>query len=143
MRSKKLGKLDTAVVGELQVVLPPLSSRSVYAIYRKALRTGKYWKLLPEERAILRLAKNLNKIVSPLLREAIYKILVKIWPEKARYYIAVHEGIKALKKRAELAAKLEWIKLKEVLSKWRENREYVLQVGFSALNTSPFYRGEM
>lgn len=142
MCSKKLGKPDAVVAGELQAVLPPLSSRSVYAIYRKALRTGKYWKLLPEERAILRLARNINKIVSPLLRKVMYKILVKIWPEKARYYIAVHEGIKALKKRAEIAAKLKWIKLKEVLSKWRENREYVLQAGFSALNTSPFYRGE-
>jgi len=50
--------------------------------------------------------------------------------------------MKALRRRAELAVKIGYRKLKEVLSRIRDI-EYVLSVGYAVLNTPEFYRGEL
>ncbi len=127
---------------EPPIPLPPVTPELVRAAYKRALRHGTYWRLRPEERAVLFFARFIRLIRSPALREVLYHILERVWPEKARYYLAIHVGLKALRRRAELAAKIGYRKLKEVLSRIRD-LEYVLQVGYAVLNTPSFYRGEI
>ncbi|MEM3931807.1 MAG: hypothetical protein QXQ95_08280, partial [Thermofilum sp.] len=52
-----------------------ISPQLVSAAYKRALRYGAYWRLRPEERALLFLARRLKAIKSPALREAILRIL--------------------------------------------------------------------
>ena len=127
---------------EPEVPLPPVTPELVRAAYRRSLRFGTYWRLRPEERAVLFFARFIKLIRSPELRRVLYSILERVWPEKARHFLALHVGLKALRRRAELAARIGYRKLKEVLSRLRDV-EYVLQVGYAVLNTPPFYRGEV
>ena len=127
---------------EPETPLPPVTPELVRAAYRRSLRYGTYWRLLPEERAVLFFARFIKVIRSPALRRILYLIFERVWPEKARYYLALHVGLRALRRRAELAAKIGYRKLKEVLSRIRDV-EYVLSVGYAVLNTPPFYRGEL
>jgi len=122
--------------------LPPVTPELVRAAYRRALRYGTYWRLRPEERAVLFFARFIKLIRSPALRRVLYRILERVWPEKARRFLALHVGLRALRRRAELAARIGYRKLKEVLSRLRD-LEYVLQVGYAVLNTPSFYRGEL
>ena len=61
---------------------PPLTPQLVSAAYRRALRFGAFWRLRPKERALLILSRRLKAIKSPALREALLKIISKVWPEK-------------------------------------------------------------
>ena len=128
--------------GSLQTPLPPVTPQLVRAAYKRALRYGTYWRLTPEQRATLYFARHIKIIRAPALRQVLFEILQRIWPEKARYYLALHVGIKELQRRATIAAQLGYSKLKEVLTRLRD-KAYVLQVGLYVLNTHPFYRGEI
>jgi uncharacterized membrane protein len=109
------------------------------AAYKRALRYGAYWRLKPEERAILLLARRLRAIKSPALREAILKILEKVWPSKATMIKAYQEGLKLLARKIQLALAIGATHIAETLRK--ASLETIKVLGIQYLNTPLFYRG--
>jgi tRNA A37 threonylcarbamoyladenosine synthetase subunit TsaC/SUA5/YrdC len=116
-----------------------ISPQLVSAAYKRALRYGAYWRLRPEERAILLLARRLRAIKSPALREAILKILEKVWPSEATMIKAYEEGLKILARKIQLALAIGAIQVAEALR--RATHGIVLALGYSYQNTPLFYRG--
>jgi soluble cytochrome b562 len=112
----------------------------VSAAYKRSLRYGAYWRLRPEERAILLLARRLRAIKSPALREAILKILEKVWPSKATMIKAYEEGLKLLAKKIQLALAIGATHIAEALKK--ASLETIKTLGIQYLNTPLFYGGE-
>jgi len=127
------------------VPVPPAPSQIqitpslVSAAYKRSLRFGAYWRLRPEERAILLLARRLKAIKSPTLREAILKILEKVWPSKATMIKAYEEGLKILARKIQLALAIGAVQVAEALR--RATHDIVLALGYSYQNTPLFYRG--
>ncbi|MEZ0346414.1 MAG: hypothetical protein ABWK01_07675 [Infirmifilum sp.] len=118
-----------------------LSPTLVSAAYRRSLRFGTFWRLKPEERAILLLARRLKAIRSPTLREAIINILAKVWPEKHRSVVALEVGVKVLAHKVSLAVKIGAHSVaKTLLSK---APALVQQLGYQYLNTPTFYRPKL
>jgi len=109
----------------------------VRAAYKRSLRNGLYFRLSPEERAILKIsASYLGRIKSRTLKEVLYDIILKVWPQLAFRVKALEVGFKLLKKRIETAVKLGYVKAKE----WLGNVELAFYLGLSWLNTSPILR---
>lgn len=125
--------------------VPPTSSQIqitpslVSAAYKRSLRYGAYWRLRPEERALLFLARRLRAIKSPALREAILKILEKVWPSKATMIKAYEEGLRLLAKKIQLALAIGATHIAEALKK--ASLETIKTLGIQYLNTPLFYRG--
>jgi tRNA A37 threonylcarbamoyladenosine synthetase subunit TsaC/SUA5/YrdC len=111
----------------------------VFAAYKRALRYGAYWRLRPEERAILLLARSLRAIKSLALREAILKILEKVWPSKATMIKAYEEGLRLLAKKIQLALAIGATHIAETLRK--ASLETIKTLGIQYINTPLFYRG--
>jgi len=102
-----------------------------------ALRTGKYFKLNPLERATLYLASRLVKIVkSQTLKEILLKIFEKISPKLTLKIKAFIIGLELARKRVEQALMLGY---KKALS-WLKDINYILYLGFMQLTTPPIYR---
>ncbi|MEM4455353.1 MAG: hypothetical protein QXT28_11615 [Thermofilaceae archaeon] len=118
---------------ELQVT-PELVS----AAYKRALRLGLYWRLKPEERAILALARRLRAIKSPLLVEIILKILSKVWPEKARLHEAFKLGLQVVARRIQAALRVGAQRIADFYAKLTPKA--ILQLGLAAMNLPPLYR---
>jgi len=120
--------------------LPTVTPELVSTVYRRALRTGKYWKLRPEERAVLRLSTRiLSRIKSQVLREILLKIIEKISPKLARKIRALEIGFEILKRRVEQALMLGYSRAKE----WLKDLGYAFYLGISYLNTPLIYQGKM
>jgi hypothetical protein len=111
----------------------------VSAAYKRSLRFGVFWRLKPEERAILLLARKLKAVKSPTLREAILKILEKIWPSKATMIKAYEEGLRLLARKIQLALAIGATQIAETLRK--AGPETIKVLGIQYLNTPLFYRG--
>ena len=108
----------------------------VDSVYRRALRNRTYFKLHPDERAILYLARRLPRINSPTLK----KILLRIF-EKVEYYLiskyrVLSIGLSILRKRVEQAIKLGYEKAIE----WLDDIDLAVYLGTSYLNTLPIYQ---
>jgi hypothetical protein len=116
-----------------------ISPQLVSAAYKRSLRFGTFWRLRPEERALLLLARRLRAIKSPALREAILKILEKVWPSKATMIKAYEEGLKLLAKKIQLALAIGATHLAETLKK--ASLETIKTLGIQYINTPLFYRG--
>jgi len=116
-----------------------ISPQLVSAAYKRSLRYGAYWRLRPEERALLFLARRLKAIKSPTLREAILKILEKVWPSKATMIKAYEEGLKLLAKKIQLALAIGATHIAEALKK--ASLETIKTLGIQYINTPLFYRG--
>ena len=116
-----------------------ISPQLVSAAYKRSLRFGVFWRLRPEERAILLLARRLRAIKSPALREAILKILEKVWPSKATMIKAYEEGLRLLAKKIQLALAIGATHLAEALKK--ASLETIKTLGIQYINTPLFYRG--
>ncbi|MCC5998906.1 MAG: hypothetical protein LM573_07490 [Thermofilum sp.] len=116
-----------------------ISPQLVSAAYKRSLRFGVFWRLRPEERAILLLARRLRAIKSPALREAILKILEKVWPSKATMIKAYEEGLRLLAKKIQLALAIGATHLAETLKK--ASLETIKTLGIQYINTPLFYRG--
>ena len=116
-----------------------ISPELISAAYKRALRYGAYWRLRPEERALLFLARRLRAIKSPVLREAILRILEKVWPSKATMIKAYEEGLKLLARKIQLALAIGATHLAETLKK--AGLETIKTLGIQYLNTPLFYRG--
>ena len=124
--------------------LPPaealVTPELVSAAYRRALRFGTFWRLRPEERAVLILARRLRAIKSPVLREVLVKILEKVWPPRAMALRALEAGLRVLRRKIQLALKIGAVHVAHTLAE--AGLHLIKQLGYSHLNTPPYYRGE-
>ena len=105
----------------------------VDSVYRRALRNRTYFKLHPDERAILYLARRLSRISSPTLKEILLRIFEKIESYLISRYKVLSIGLSILKKRVEQAFKLGYEKAVE----WLDDINMAIYLGVSYLNTSP------
>jgi len=118
---------------------PQITPQLVSTAYKRALRFGAFWRLRPEERAVLILARKLKAIKSPVLREVILRILEKVWPSKAKIIKAYEEGLKLLARKIQLALAIGATHIAEALRK--AGPEMIKTLGLQYLNTPPLYRG--
>jgi uncharacterized membrane protein len=109
------------------------------AAYKRSLRYGAFWRLRPEERAILLLARRLRAIKSPTLKEALLRILEKVWSSKATMIKAFEEGLKQLARKIQLALAIGATQIAETLKK--ASLDTIKTLGIQYINTPLFYRG--
>ena len=109
----------------------------VDSVYRRSLRNRTYFKLHPDEKAILYLARKLPRISSPTLKEILLRIFEKIESYIVSRYRVLSIGLSILRRRVELAVKLGYEKAIE----WLDDIDLAVYLGISYLNTSPIYRG--
>ena len=109
----------------------------VESVYRRALRSRTYFKLHPDEKAILYLARRLPKIRNRTLKSILLKIFEKVESYIVSRYRVLSIGLSILRKRAEQAIKLGYEKALE----WLDDIDLAIYLGISYLNTSPIYRG--
>lgn len=110
----------------------------INAAYKRSLRFGLYWKLKPEERAILFLSRKLNAIKSLTLREILIKVIGKVWPEKFQVLQALSFGKRILLHKVVVAQKIGAKGVAESLLKAKFT--LIIQLGYDYLNTPPLYR---
>ena len=108
----------------------------VDSVYRRALRNRTYFKLHPDERAILYLARRLSRISSPTLKKVLLRIFEKIESYIVSRYRVLSIGLSILRKRIEQAIKLGYEKAIE----WLDDIDMAIYLGISYLNTSPIYQ---
>jgi len=102
-----------------------------------ALRTGKYFKLNPLERATLHLTSRLVKIVkSQTLKEILLKIFEKISPKLTLKIRAFLIGLELAKKRVKQALMLGY---KKAIF-WLKDLNYIMYLGFMQITAPPIYR---
>ena len=109
----------------------------VDSVYRRSLRNRTYFKLHPDERAILYLARRLPRISSLTLKKILLRIFEKIESYVVSRYRILSIGLSILSKRVEQAVKLGYEKAIE----WLDDIDLAIYLGISYLNTSPIYRG--
>ena len=109
----------------------------VDSVYRRALRNRTYFKLHPDEKAILYLARRLPRINSLTLKSILLKIFEKIESYVVSRYKVLSIGLSILRRRVEQAIKLGYEKAIE----WLDDIDLAVYLGISYLNTSPIYRG--
>ncbi len=107
----------------------------VRAAYRRALRTGKYWRLSPEERVLLKFSTKLTRVKSPILARALLPVICRIIPSLARRLRALELGLRVLEERVRQAFSLGYYKAVE----WLRDLSLALQVGYSLLSTPRAY----
>jgi len=108
----------------------------VDSVYRRALRNRTYFKLHPDERAILYLARRLSRISSPTLKKVLLRIFEKIESYIVSRYRVLSIGLSILRRRVEQAIKLGYEKAVE----WLDDIDMAIYLGISYLNTSPIYQ---
>jgi len=109
----------------------------VDSVYRRALRNRTYFKLHPDEKAILYLSRRLPRISSLTLESILLKIFEKIESYVVSRYRVLSIGLSILRRRVEQAIKLGYGKAIE----WLDDIDLAVYLGVSYLNTSPIYRG--
>jgi hypothetical protein len=93
-----------------------INGSAVRAAYKRSLRTGSYWRLSPEERAILRLSYSFPLVRSPTLALTFSRITARVLPSLARRVQALTLGMRVVEQRARQALSLgyyqalEWLK---------------------------------
>jgi hypothetical protein len=105
-----------------------IDGSTVRAAYKRALRTGLFWRLSPEERAILRISSTFSVIRSPTLVSTLYRIITLVLPSLARRAQALQLGLKVVEERVRQALSLGY---------------YQALVGLSLLNTPKAYWPEV
>ena len=133
MSSGPLTGFELSLPSELEVT-PTLVS----AAYKRAVRLGLYWRLKPEERAILTLARKLRAVKSPALKQALIRILSKVWPERARLYQAFMLGLEVAWRRLQAALKIGAVRVAEFYSSLAPRE--VLHLGLAAMSIPLLYR---
>jgi len=114
---------------------PYIDVSVVRAAYRRALRTGKYWRLSPEERLLLKLSSKLTQVKSPILARVLLPVICRIMPALARRLKAFELGLQVLEERVKQALALGYYKAVA----WLEDLSLALQIGYSLLNTPKAY----
>jgi len=108
----------------------------VDSVYRRALRNRTYFKLHPDERAILYLSRRLPRINSLTLKGILLKIFEKIESYIVSRYRVLSIGLSILRRRVEQAIRLGYEKAVE----WLDDIDMAIYLGISYLNTSPIYQ---
>ena len=116
-----------------------IDGNAVRAAYKRALRTGLFWRLSPEERAILRLSCSFSLIKSPTLVPILSRIISQVLPSLARMAQALALGTRVVEQRVRQALSLGYYQALE----WLKDISYALRVGLSLLNTPKAYWPEV
>jgi hypothetical protein len=98
-----------------------------------------YWRLSPEERAILRISSTFSLIKSPTLVSTLYRIITLVLPSLARRAQALQLGLKVVEERVKQAFSLGYYQALE----WLKDIKMAMQVGLSLLNTPKAYWPEV
>ena len=123
--------------GVLENIDIEISPSLIDSVYRRSLRNRTYFKLHPDEKAILYLARRLPRISSLTLKSILLKIFEKIESYVVSRYRVLSIGLSILRRRVEQAIKLGYEKAIE----WLDDIDMAIYLGISYLNTSPIYRG--
>ena len=116
-----------------------IDGSTVRAAYKRALRTGLYWRLSPEERAILKISSTFSVIRSPTLVTTLFKIITQVLPSLARRAQALALGMRVVEERARQALSLGYYQALE----WLKDISLALRVGLALLNTPKAYWPEI
>jgi hypothetical protein len=116
-----------------------IDGSAVRAAYKRALRTGLYWRLSPEERAILRLSCSFSLIKSPTLVPILFRIIARALPSLAAKARALALGMRVVEERVRQALSLGYYQALE----WLKDISYAVRVGLSLLNTPRAYWPEI
>ncbi|MCC6050332.1 MAG: hypothetical protein LM580_06475 [Thermofilum sp.] len=116
-----------------------IDGSAVRAAYKRALRTGLYWRLSPEERAILRLSCSFSLIKSPTLVPILFRIISQVLPSLARMAQALALGTRVVEQRVRQALSLGYYQALE----WLKDISLAVRVGLSLLNTPRAYWPEV
>ena len=116
-----------------------IDGSAVRAAYKRALRTGLYWRLSPEERAILRLSCSFSMIKSPTLVPILFRIISQVLPSLARMAQALALGTRVVEQRVRQALSLGYYQALE----WLKDISLAVRVGLSLLNTPKAYWPEV
>ncbi|MCC6004167.1 MAG: hypothetical protein LM590_07485 [Thermofilum sp.] len=116
-----------------------IDGNAVRAAYKRALRTGLYWRLSPEERAILRLSCSFSLIKSPTLVPILFRIISIVLPSLARMAQALALGTRVVEQRVRQALSLGYYQALE----WLKDISLAVRVGLSLLNTPKAYWPEV
>jgi hypothetical protein len=116
-----------------------IDGSAVRAAYKRALRTGLYWRLSPEERAILKISCSFSVIRSPTLVSTLFKIITQVLPSLARMAQALALGTRVVEQRVRQALSLGYYQALE----WLLDIKMTMQVGLSLLNTPKVYWPEV
>jgi hypothetical protein len=116
-----------------------IDGSAVRAAYKRALRTGLYWRLSPEERAILRLSCSFSLIRSPTLVPILFRIIARVLPSLAAKARALALGMRVVEERVRQALSLGYYQALE----WLKDISYAVRVGLSLLNTPRAYWPEI
>lgn len=125
--------------GLASVVPPCIDGSTVRAACKRALRTGLYWRLSPEERAILKLSCSFSVIKSPTLVRILFRIISLLLPSLARRVEALQLGLKVVEERVKQALSLGYYRALE----WLADISLALRVGLALLNTPKAYWPEV
>jgi len=112
-----------------------IDGSAVRAAYKRALRTGLYWRLSPEERAILRISSTFSVIKSPTLLPILFRIISLVLPSLAVKARALSLGLKVVEERVRQALSLGYYQALE----WLKDVSLAVRVGLSLLNTPKAY----
>lgn len=117
-----------------------ITKQYLVSLRRKALRTGKWFKLDKYKRAALELAiKTLQVVRSKALLQIIEEIISLVDESRARLIRAYRVGLKVVQLRVEQALQLGY----RGALKWLKDPQYILQVGLGVLNIPPAYRPQV
>jgi len=116
-----------------------IDGNAVRAAYKRALRTGLYWRLSPEERALLRLSCSFSLIKSPTLVPILFRIIARVLPSLAAKARALALGMRVVEERVRQALSLGYYQALE----WLKDISYAVRVGLSLLNTPKAYWPEV
>jgi len=116
-----------------------IGGSTVRAAYKRALRTGLYWRLSPEERAILKLSCSFSLIKSPTLVFTLFRIISLVLPSLARRVQALTLGLKVVEERVRQALSMGYYQALE----WLKDISFALRVGLSLMNTPKAYWPEV
>ena len=125
--------------GHASIAPACIDSSTVRAAYKRALRTGLFWRLSPEERAILRISCSFSVIRSPTLVTTLYRIISIVLPSLARRAQALALGMRVVEERVKQALSLGYYQALE----WLKDISYAMRVGLSLLNTPKTYWPEV
>ena len=116
-----------------------IDGSTVRAAYKRALRTGLYWRLSPEERAILKLSCSFSLIKSPTLAQTLFRIISTVLPSLAKRAQALALGLKVVEERVRQALSMGYYQALE----WLKDVSLALRVGLSLMNTPKAYWPEV
>ena len=125
--------------GHASLIPACIDGSTLRAAYKRSLRTGLFWRLSPEERAILKISSTFSVIRSPTLIPILYRIISIVLPSLARGAQALALGMRVVEERVKQALSLGYYQALE----WLKDISYALRVGLSLLNTPKAYWPEV